>query len=130
MRRLLVTILMLASWQAAAAEWMLLRENDSARYYVHPATTRSAENTVRMWVLFDHKSVKLNRGKPYMSTRAEEEFDCEGKRWRMVFYSLHYENMGNGDAVYASPRPVQWEWEPVRPESTVEAFWKLACGKK
>ena len=129
MRRLLVAILMLVSGQAAA-EWVSLKESDSARYYANPATTRSAENMVKMWVLFDHKSVKLNRGKPYLSTKALEEFDCQGERWRMVFYSLHDGNMGAGVAVHTSAMPLVWEWEPVRPESTVEAFWKFACGKK
>ena len=130
MLRILVAIMMLVSGPVSAAQWVLLGEDDGAKYYAYPAKSRPAEHMVTLLVLLDHKSVKVERGRPYLSTKAREEFDCKGAQWRILSYSLHDGPMGEGNPIYISPVSPARDWEPVSPDSMTKALWNFACTKR
>lgn len=118
---------------SAMAGWVNLgmsssRSDKTFTNYADPATIRKTGNNVKMWDLLDFVSVQ-NEGanKPYMSLKAQSEYDCKKERHRLLFTALHSNNMGTGRVV--STFNGLGKWEPVASGSAVEVLWKFACRK-
>ena len=127
MRQLLLAMLMAASSQAVA-EWVQVGESGDLTFYVDPSTITRLDSTVKMASLHDHKTPRANvRGWLYRSEKIQSEFDCQRERWRAVYSTFHFGQMGRGPV---SGDSRSYEWMAVAPESIAEAAWKLACGKK
>ena len=126
---LLITLLMLNSGPVYA-EWVLTSGNDDAglTVYVDPDTIRRKGNLVKMWQLYDYKTIQTVAGDSLLSIKRYNEYDCTEERTRMLAYTWFSGNMGNGNVVY-STNDVQ-QWEPVVSRSIDRALWKVACSKK
>ena len=114
----------------AWAEWTLVGGDDGARFstYAEIATIRRQENVARMWTLVDFRnSQRAPYGPEYLSLKAQQEYECDGKRIRLLNTEFYPGQMGNEDVVATRAGPN--EWEPVPPESVKEALWKIACDK-
>ena len=126
-KAILMMLLAVAS-SSAMAEWVKLGENETAATYADPATISKTGNLVKMWRLIDlHKAVSIASDKPFMSSKGQEEYDCEEERTRILALSFHSENMGGGEVVHSEASPAKWE--PVRARSIGETLWKFGCGK-
>lgn len=133
MRKAILMMLLAVVSSSAMAEWVVVTrsENGANTVYVDPATIRKAGNKVKMWELFDYKTMQAqvsNRGLPYMSSKSRSEYDCKEEQSRTLASSYHGENMGGGGVIYTDDEP--GKWRPVSPESINEALWELACGKQ
>jgi hypothetical protein len=113
---------------SALAEWVEIGHNEDFVGYIDPSTIHRAGNMVKMWCLIDHKIVISKTGKTYISVMAQHEYDCRKDRARMLFSSLHSENMGKGKIVGSNYSPDAWGSVP--PLSIVETLWKFACGRR
>jgi hypothetical protein len=129
-RLLLITLLTLLCSGPAYAEWVKVTGNaqEDATLYVNPDTIRRKEEMVRMWVLTDYKTIRTVRGESYLSTKGQEEYDCDGEHSRYLTLMVFSGNMGGGKAVYSTPR--ESAWEPVELETVGHVLWKFACDKK
>ena len=113
----------------ALAEWSLLASGDGKDIYVDRSTIRRSGKTVKMWDMFDYWTPQ-QRGDAmhYMSSKAQVEYDCINERARLLYFSNHSGSKGGGetltDQTVSAP-----SWAPIAPESIVEAYWKIACGK-
>jgi hypothetical protein len=114
-RLLLITLLMLSSGPAVA-DWMSLGESDSGTtVYADLATMRPEAGLVKVWVLFDFKTIRTKEGVSYLSAKAHMGYDCAEQR---------YEGL---EVMYFSGKG---KWLRIPPDSLDLSLWKLACGKK
>ena len=113
-----------AAWERAGAG------EDGMVVYADAATIQKAGDVVKMWGLLDYKTAEKDAaGKPYLSAKLLQEFDCKGERGRTRFFSFHAGQMGAGQLVYSEMR-ADSEWLPANRARTGEMLWKIACGKK
>lgn len=126
---LLITLIMLSSGPAYA-EWVALGDSDSETtvYVDPPVTIRPRGDLVKMWHLYDHKTVPKKAPEPYLSSRGQDEFDCADERTRKLSETYFSGNMGRGEQVYSNSDETRWE--PVAPGSVGQVMWKVACDKK
>jgi len=110
-----------------AAEWIKVEGNEYVTFYVDPATISKAGSKAVMLTLVDFKTANRNGGNPYMSTKTQHEYDCTENKWRLLNFSYHAGNMGEGELVHTDAEPGQWE--PVKLGSGTQIRWKIACGK-
>ena len=123
----LLFVLLLVSAPAWAA-WTHFGDGNDGRFsaYADLATIRKKGNLVKMWLLYDFKTLQGVYGGPhYLSINEQDEFDCDGERYRILYQAKHSGNMAGGEVVYSSADPGLWT--PVAPGSFSETFWKVAC---
>lgn len=126
---LLLTLLLLST-EPVLAEWVLTSGDDESglTVYVEPDSIRRKGNLVKMWQLYDYKTVQTVAGDSLLSIKRYNEFDCTEKRTRMLAYTWFSGNMASGKVVYSTPDEQQWE--PVVPRTINRTLWNVACGKK
>ena len=96
--------------------------------YFDPATIRREGDLVTIWQLTDYTWMQGGRKSTrFLSTKTHKQFDCVGKRLRLLAYTEFLRHMGTGrrNNGYVD----QENWLPVEPESTNQALWELACEK-
>jgi hypothetical protein len=130
MTRLVLITLLLLSSGPAYAEWVSLGKSDAGMtIYVDPDTIRRKGDMVKMWYLFDSKTIEQSvAGRSYLSTKNQSEFDCAEERYRFLAWIYFSGNMGSGEVIFNSFD--EGKWMPVAPGSVTQSLWKVACGKK
>jgi hypothetical protein len=129
-RLFLITLLVLSSG-SAYAEWVEVSSSQGAggfTVYVDSDTIPRKGDRVKMWELYDFKTVQTIYGKPLLSFKRQSEYDCTEERVRLLAYMEHSGNMGEGDTVASGSTGGQWK--PVGPVTVDQVLWKLACDKK
>src|SRR5579862_4511422 len=91
MKRLCGGLLLLALSGGAAATWERAGvADDGMVIYADPATIQPVGDAVKMWALLDYKAPEKDAtGKPYLSAKLLQEFDCVGERGRTRYFSFH-----------------------------------------
>lgn len=108
------------------AGWSRVGESEKMLVYANPYTARKKGGKVKMWELFDFKSVQQREGKKYLSIRHQAEYDCKEKLYRTLEVAYHAENMGKGKEVSDDDRTKKWE--AVAEGSADRVFWGMVCG--
>jgi len=126
--KLLAFVLLLLGSTSTWAGWYVIGNTGNADVYVDDATIRQEDTLVKMWSLFDFKTIQQVAEGTYLSQKAQQEFDCEGEKYRTLYASFHSGHMGDGRVIFSSDEPGE-AWEPVAPGTVGEGFWKIACGK-
>jgi surface-adhesin protein E len=96
--------------------------------YVETDSIRRKGNLVTLWALFDYMSIQSIVGGPWLSSKAQREYDCLEERVRLLGYMTFTGNMGSGEAVYSNS--TQSAWEPMTPDSIDRKLWEVACSAK
>jgi len=128
MRTALALVLFL--WGGAAhADWTRVGGNESIfTAYADRESIRRAGDSARMRGLYDFRRPDLTpEGEPYLSTTVEREYDCAGRRVRLLAHVDHSGAMGAGRAVSGGSRTGRWE--DVLPGAVDEGFWRTACAQ-
>jgi len=130
MARLLLFILLFLNSVPAYAEWVAVGGNEEAvvTVYADPGTIRRAGNLVTVWHLNDFKNVQIVKGTPYLSVKAQHQYDCTADRERILALMKFSGNMGSGRVVYKDSH--EGKWKPVAPGSVSHNLGKIACSKK
>ena len=129
----LITLLVLSS-VPAHAEWVAIEKQYQSpgrqTVYVDPDTIRREGNLVTMWQLIDFKWMQGNPRGPtrFLSTETRKQFDCSGKRLRLLAFTDFSRGMGTG--IPADGYVDTGNWLPVEPESINQALPEVACGKE
>ncbi len=128
MRRL-AGLLLAALAGLAHADWTLVEsEAGIYRAYADRDTLRRHGGSASMQGLYDFARGDFTpEGRALRSTSVHREYDCEGRRVRLLAHVDHAGAMGTGDAVSAVTRTGRWE--PVLAASLDERFWALACAR-
>ena len=113
---------------SASAEWESLDESDSrTTVYIDPDTMFVKGNLVKIWVLYNYRTVHAVAGEPYFSSKVQEEYDCKQARHRTLVDLRFSSSMGFGKVV--SNESQQGKWEPVEPNSLTQRLLRFACSK-
>jgi hypothetical protein len=129
MHKVVLMLLLTVVSGNAMAKWISVVQTDHETYYVNNATIHKSGNTVKMWSLIDYKAGQhTSDGKLYLSSKAQNEYDCEKSRMRILDAIWSSGFMGSKYAVSRSNKSE--EWTPVAPDSPDALLRKIACGKK
>jgi hypothetical protein len=130
MLRWILSLLILAGAGNAGAAWERAgATDDGMAIYVDRATLQTTGDVAKMWGLIDYKTPEKDAtGKPYLSVKLLQEFDCKGAKGRTRYYSFHAGQMGGGQLVGSELR-VDSEWLPANRARPGEILWKAACSK-
>ncbi len=127
MKAVLGALALLSFTATASADWEMVGYSDQFLTYAYISSIRTKGHMVKMWVLYDYfEAPKASGGEPYLSVKAQREFDCDGERSRGIYSSLHSKQMGGGDVVSASEN-LSGEFHPVAPDSIGRTLWAAAC---
>ena len=124
----LLTLLVLSS-VPAYAEWVAIGYSESLggyTVYVDPDTIRRKGDLVKVWVLTDYAARHTVAGSSFLSSKAQNEFDCTEERQHELAVTWFSGNMGNGNGVWNNSD--ETTWRPVAPGSVGQGVWKFACG--
>jgi hypothetical protein len=123
---LAVTAILLAS--AAQAQWTQLGRNENLRLFVDQTAIQRNGDIAQMWQLYDYITAQWAGAQVIYSVKNLVEYDCAGKRTRILGGSAYGEHMGQGKVI-ASENAPNAEWSPIPAGGTAENTWSIACGK-
>jgi len=114
----------------AAADWTPVGQaNEIYAAFADAATIRRHGGSVTMQGLYDFRRQDFTpEGRGLYSTAVLREYDCDGRRVRLLSAIDFSGRMGAGTPVSTSSR--QGRWEAVLDGGIDEAYWALACGTK
>ena len=126
---LLITLLVSSS-APAYAEWVALgTTDDGMTTYADPDTISRKGDLVKMWALYDFKTIHTVEGKSYLSYKVQREYVCAEERIRYLAFTFFSGNMGIGKVV-PTTSDEQQKSEPVQPDSISFTLFKAACAKQ
>lgn len=128
-------------------KWVVVERDylspESQTVYIDPDTINREGTRVTVWQLTDYKMMQGTGAviNPYafgrlyryalaphgfFSTTTQKQFDCAGKRVRLLAFTEFSHHMGTGrrNDGYVD----QDHWLAVEPESVNHALWELVCG--
>jgi hypothetical protein len=130
---LLTTLLVLNS-ASVYAEWVAVEKDYLSpglqTVYIDPDSIRREGNFVTVWQLIDFKWMQGSARGParFMSTKTHKQFDCAGKRVRLLAFTEYSHSMGTG--IQVDGHIDSGHWMSVEPDSMNYALWEVACGNK
>ncbi len=130
---LLILLLMLGSGPVYA-EWMTVERDYLAlglqTVYVDSDSIRREGNLVTIGQLIDFKWMQGSARGPtrFMSTKTHKQFDCAGKRLRLLAFTEFSHRMGTG--ILADGYVDTSRWMPVEPDSINQAVLEVVCSKE
>lgn len=124
MKKLLLILMLAIMNNYAKADWIEVGINEKFTVYADPTTIRKTVHKVKMWTLYDYKELQ----KPgILSTRHEDEYECEKKQRQGLSISAYSGHMADGETIYYIENELDDDWQPVPPDSIFEAIMKFAC---
>ena len=126
---LLITLLVLSRGQGCA-EWVPVASNDErgVTTYVDPDTISHKGYLVKLWTLFNWKTLQTEASDSYLSSKEQIQLDCAEERIRLLAFTLFSGNMGSGNVVKADS--YETKWELIQPRSINRVIWIFVCVKK
>lgn len=126
-KTILMMLLAVAS-SSAMAKLVEIGSDESITIYADLATIRRVGDKVVMWEVGDFKKAGKTGGKPFMSMRKQQEYDCKEGQIRTLHITLYSDSMGKGEVVHTANKPR--DWEPVAPNSYGQFLLRTACGMR
>ncbi len=108
----------------AHAEWEYVASSDFYARYIDPDSARRDGEIIKVWEM-DDKAEQDRHG--IYSLRAQTEYDCEGRAYRIGYLSGHSKRQTEGAVIFA--RPLREDWKPVAPGSLGEATLDRLCSE-
>ena len=128
MKKLTLLLLLMVS-TSVFAEWTVVGGVDGMTAYADSDSIKKKGTKVKMWSLFDYKTVQKFDNLSYLSSVTRNEYDCEEETRRMLDLHWYSGNMRQGDIVYSNTN-IKRESKSIIPESTIEVLFKIACSNK
>jgi hypothetical protein len=125
-----LTVLLAMSSGGALADWTAVgRADEIYAAFADKATLRRSGNIASMQGLYDFRRQDFTpEGRGLFSTAVLREYDCAGRRVRLLSAIDFSGHMGAGVAVSTSSTPGRWE--AVHEGGIDDAYWQVACGAK
>ena len=130
MKKILLAVALTLFSTCAMAKWTTVGKSEGATgftVYADKSSAKKTGNLSQMWALFDFNSKRTTKQFKYLSYKQRVEYDCGGKKDRILEYSLHSKHMGQGGAIYKYSKPSPWQ--AVAPDSVAEDLFEIACKK-
>ncbi|WP_173051209.1 surface-adhesin E family protein [Nitrospira sp. KM1] len=125
-----LTVALLLIHTSVYGEWteLVSSSNEILTIYADKDTIDRNENLVKVWQLFDFKTTQTSGGKPYLSVKMHNEFDCGGLRSWILSLAQFSGNMGSGKELSQDSREQQWV--SGQPASLARILLTIFCDKK
>jgi len=119
-----LTVILLLAVSPVWAKWEKAAETDEAVIYIDSAKLRKNGQFRRVWRLQD-----LKRRDPdgVLSRRGLQEFDCKGKRFRVLSGTGYEGSMGTGQALRSFDSAT--EWVDIRPGTSAADILRRVCAR-
>ena len=128
-RAILSSLIALLSGSALADWTEIAPANDIYSAFADKSTIRKNGSMASMHGLYDFRRQDFTpEGHGLYSTAVLREYDCAGRRVRLLSSIDFSGPMGGGTAVSTSNTPRRWE--AVVGGGIDEAYWNVACGAK
>jgi hypothetical protein len=85
--------------------------------YADPNSIRRKGELLKMWSLYDFKTVQYVLGVAFFSIKGQIEYDCAEERLRGLAVAEFSGNVGKGTVVYTDSS--EGTWIPVAPHGVV-----------
>ena len=130
MKRLTLLLLLMISTNVSA-EWTMVDKssNGDTTAYVDSETIKRKGNKVKMWSMYNFKTIQEVAGYRYLSSMTRYEYDCEEETRRQLDFYWYSGNMRQSEIV-VSQTNIKDESTSVIPGSIDVSFLKVACGHK
>jgi len=128
MKNVCVALMFAAVSTGVMAEWKQIGGDSSFSVFIDATLTTRTGDLVKMWDMTNYSASQQDeQGKLYLSAKQQKEFDCKGKKLRVLTSIGYSEKMGHGDVMGQDFGPTMWS--PISPESIGAALWVTACKK-
>lgn len=122
---ILIALLSMLSGHAMA-DWEEIDDSDTQTTYANLATIVKTGNIVQMWNMFDLRTADTTSdGKPYMSMKLRNEYNCDDEQVRTLAFTFHSKNMGKGKVVASGSNPS--DWKDIEPDTINALLLNAAC---
>ena len=131
MKKIVLMMLLFASTNVLA-EWTKVTESSTHggfTAYADIQSIRKNGNKVKIWTLFDFKTVQTVNNDRFLSSLARYEYDCFEETTRLLDFYWYSGNMKTGDIVYSAPNQTV-QPKAVVPDSIDKHLLEVACGGK
>ena len=130
MKKIVLMMLLFASTNVLA-EWTKVTKDSkgSSTLYVDIQSIRKNGNKVKMWTLFDYKTVQTSANVRFLSSLNRGEYDCSEETRRSLDFYWYSGNMKTGAIVYSAPHQTV-QPKAVVPDSIDKHLLEVACGGK
>ena len=130
MKKLLLVLLLSALTASAHAEWTRIESPSKAFvvYVENDTLVKPDPNSAKLWHLVDYTEPQSLDGRPFLSIKARDEYDCDRGMRRDLMHLWHFGNMADGTMLKAAYKPASWTTPAAG--SVEEALMRLVCPKK
>lgn len=130
MKRILLSVVLASAAAGAHADWTKVdHPSKELSLYIDRDTLKTAGvGIMQMWHLVDYGQAQQIDGKPFLSVKGQDEYDCDKQMRRDVLYLWHEGPMGNSHNVKAAYKP--GPWTKPEPGSYDESLLAIACPAK
>jgi hypothetical protein len=129
-KKILLALGLVAANFGVAAGWVQLATTKGSTLYYDPMSIQKSGDTVKLQYLVDHDKMPEvpGRKKRYVSAVNFAEYDCSGRRNRILHITEYSEAMGVGSTLLSLDS--QLGWDVIVSGSVAEKIWKIACYPK
>ena len=125
MIRVFFALLLFLNSAAAWAEWVKYGEGTRGRYYYDDATLARDGSLVQVWIIID---LEKRGEKGDQSFMALDEFDCERRRLRAHYLSVHEEHMALGKTLLSHSHDLSKSpWREIAPNTPPAILLEILC---
>ena len=130
MKKMLLVLLLSALTASAHAEWTRIEYPSKAFvvYVENDTLVKTDPNSAKLWHLVDYTEPQSLDGRPFLSIKARDEYDCDRGMRRDLMHLWHFGNMADGTMLKAAYKPASWTTPAAG--SVEEALMRLVCPKK
>jgi len=129
--KILSLILLLLVSTNVFAEWTRVADtfDGDITAYIDYGTIKKKNNKVKIWTLYDFKTVQQVEKVRYLSEANRKEYDCREETLRVLDIYWHSKNMRTGEVIFSGTN-FKHEAVSIVPGSVEETLFNIACGKK
>lgn len=96
--------------------------------YADPDTIRRNENFVKMWILYNYKTLQSATDVAHLSDSIKLEANCAAKLQLSLAYTWWSGNMGSSNVAFSHSG--EGNWIPIGPGTVGHTVWAFGCGKR
>jgi hypothetical protein len=113
----------------SAADWQLVGSNGKEfSLFADLDTKRRSNNIVTLSEMVSYGDAQTipSVGKRYLSEKSQVDYDCTGRRARVVVSEKYSGDRGSGSVVQRDSAKAD-SWMPIPSRTNMEKLWNLAC---
>lgn len=104
------------------AAWTYVDRSDDVERYIERDTLQRDGHLALIWEV-DDRTVPDPSG--VASLHSHTQYDCDAKRYRVIYLSGHSERMTQGAVLFSGP--IDSGWKPVQADTLGELSMAMAC---